>query len=70
MNTIKKVSGTFIRVLLYVLFAYIMEHGSIYTIDWKAAINAAVIGGLAVIVTALNPNDPRYGYNKTKQDEK
>lgn len=64
----KAMFGTFARVFLYVMIAFVLEHKSIIGIDWLKAVDAAVIGTLAVGIGYLNPSDTRYGRGAKHQD--
>jgi hypothetical protein len=66
-----KMLGSFARVFMYVILAYVIEHKSIFNVDWIRAVDAATIGSIAVIINYFNPADSRYGpADKFKQDEK
>jgi hypothetical protein len=69
-DTIIKMAQSFARVFCFVILAFVLEHKSIFGIDWMKAIDAASVAGIAVIYNFFNPSYTMYGPDdKTKQDE-
>lgn len=64
MEQFRKMLASWLRVFVSICIVLVMNHGSIWGIDWKEFLNSAIISFLPVLYNFLNPADPRYGINK------
>jgi hypothetical protein len=62
---------SFLTIMVLVIIAFIIEHGSVFNLDWKKAIDASIVAGLGVLYNFFRASDPRYGAGyKEVPDEK
>lgn len=64
MEKFKLVIESWLKTFLTVCIVLIMNHGSIWNIDWKEFVNSAIMSLLPIVYNFLNPSDPRYGIVK------
>lgn len=59
--------ASWLKVFVSICIVLVMNHGSIWGIDWHEFANSAAMSLLPVLYNFVNPNDPRYGVAKNKQ---
>lgn len=58
--------GSFVKVFLGAIALFVIHHGSIWGLDWKALVDAGIIAAVPVAINFINPADTRYGVGSTK----
>lgn len=70
-NFLNTAVGGWLKVFLATILSLVLVNMSngqdIFSMDWKQIVSGAVAALIPVLINWLNPNDPRYGVNKTTE---
>jgi hypothetical protein len=58
-----------LTIVIGLIVARLGEGSSLLTMDWPDLINTTIATSLPSVINWLNPNDPRYGVNKTETEK-